>query len=98
MKGVFAGAALWLRAKGPEFADRADELDRASAHWLRHTAGSRQADGGIDLRTIRDNIGHVSRNTTSLYLHAEDDERHKETVKRHRMNSESAKNTPKETD
>jgi site-specific recombinase XerD len=86
IKGVFGGAASWLRARGPEFADRADELERASAHWLRHTAGSHQADGGVDLRTIRDNLGHVSLNTTSLYLHTEDDARHTETVKRHRMN------------
>jgi hypothetical protein len=28
----------------------------------------------------------VSLNTTSLYLHTEDDARHTETVKRHRMN------------
>ncbi|MGY6126909.1 tyrosine-type recombinase/integrase (plasmid) [Paraburkholderia strydomiana] len=85
IKGVFSGAAMWLRSKGPEFADRADELERASAHWLRHTAGSHQADSGVDLRTIRDNLGHVSLNTTSLYLHTEDDERHSETVNRHRM-------------
>jgi hypothetical protein len=31
-------------------------------------------------------LGHVSLNTTSLYLHTEDDARHTETVKRHRMN------------
>ncbi|WP_408128217.1 tyrosine-type recombinase/integrase [Paraburkholderia strydomiana] len=85
IKGVFSGAAIWLRSRGSEFADRADELERASAHWLRHTAGSHQADGGVDLRTIRDNLGHVSLNTTSLYLHTEDDERHRETVNRHRM-------------
>lgn len=88
IKGVFSGAAIWLRSMGPEFADRADELERASAHWLRHTAGSHQADSGVDLRTIRDNLGHVSLNTTSLYLHTEDDVRHKETVNRHRMNWE----------
>ncbi|WP_374193492.1 tyrosine-type recombinase/integrase [Trinickia mobilis] len=92
IKGVFGSAAAWLRNKGPEFADRADELERASAHWLRHTAGSHQADGGVDLRTIRDNLGHVSLNTTSLYLHTEDDERHRETVARHRMNWNDAKN------
>ncbi|MGF6262598.1 site-specific recombinase XerD [Paraburkholderia youngii] len=91
IKGIFAGAAMWLRARGPEFADRADELERASAHWLRHTAGSHQADGGVDLRTIRDNLGHVSLNTTSLYLHTEDDARHTETVNRHRMNWHEAK-------
>ncbi|MEM5388316.1 tyrosine-type recombinase/integrase [Paraburkholderia phymatum] len=86
IKAIFADAAAWLRSRGPAFADRADELGRASAHWLRHTAGSHQADGGVDLRTVRDNLGHASLNTTSLYLHAEDDARHAATVGRHRMN------------
>ncbi|NPT41784.1 tyrosine-type recombinase/integrase [Paraburkholderia sp. 1N] len=89
IKSVFGCAAAWLRARGPEFKDRANELDRASAHWLRHTSGSHQADGGVDLRTVRDNLGHVSLNTTSLYLHEEEDKRHRETVKRHRMNWET---------
>jgi integrase len=89
IKSVFGNAAAWLRARGPEFKDRADELDRASAHWLRHTSGSHQADGGVDLRTVRDNLGHVSLNTTSLYLHEEEDKRHRETAKRHRMNWEA---------
>lgn len=91
IKSVFSGAATWLRGQGPEFSDRADELERASAHWLRHTAGSHQADGGVDLRTIRDNLGHVSLNTTSLYLHTEDDERYRETTERHRMNWDGKK-------
>ncbi|MFM0341834.1 tyrosine-type recombinase/integrase [Paraburkholderia fungorum] len=86
IRSVFGNAAAWLRARGPAFTDRADELDRASAHWLRHTSGSHQADGGVDLRTVRDNLGHVSLNTTSLYLHEEEDKRHRETVKHHRMN------------
>jgi integrase len=86
IKAVFGCAALWLQSRGPQSADRADELERASAHWLRHTAGSHQADGGVDLRTIRDNLGHVSLNTTSMYLHTEDDSRHRETVSRHRVN------------
>jgi site-specific recombinase XerD len=89
IKQVFRGSAAWLRTRGPEYADRAAELERASAHWLRHTAGSRMADGGVDLRAIRDNLGHVSLNTTSIYLHAEDDERHRQTVGRHRVEWES---------
>jgi hypothetical protein len=32
---------------------------------------------------VRDNLGHASLNTTSLYLHAEDDARHAATVGRH---------------
>ncbi|AUT76607.1 hypothetical protein C2L64_51705 [Paraburkholderia hospita] len=34
---------------------------------------------------VRDNLGHASSTTRSLYLYSEDDERHSETVKRHRM-------------
>jgi site-specific recombinase XerD len=94
IKRVFKGAAAWLRARGPEYADRAAELDRASAHWLRHTAGSRMADGGIDLRAIRDNLGHVSLNTTSIYLHEENDERHRQTVDRHRIEWEPLQTWP----
>jgi site-specific recombinase XerD len=45
--------------RGPEFADRADELELAFTHWLRHTVGSHQTDSGVDLRAIRDNPGHV---------------------------------------
>ncbi|WP_235090421.1 MULTISPECIES: tyrosine-type recombinase/integrase [Mycetohabitans] len=86
IKRIFRDAASWLRARGPAFADRADELVRASAHWLRHTAGSHQADAGLDLRTVRDNLGHVSLTTTSLYLHEEEDTRHRQTVRGHRMN------------
>jgi site-specific recombinase XerD len=85
IKAMFAGAAVSLRSRGAEFADRADELERASAQWLRHTAGSHQADGGVDLRTVRDNLGHASLVTTSLYLHVDDDRRHRETGEKHRI-------------
>lgn len=89
INSMFGSAAAWIRARGPEFMDRADELDRASTHWLRRTSGSHQADGGADLRTVCDNLGHVSLNTTSRYLHAEEDKRHRETVKGHRVNWEA---------
>lgn len=95
IKQVFRGAAAWVRSRGPEHADRASELERASAHWLRHTAGSRMADSGIDLRAIRDNLGHVSLSTTSIYLHAEDDERHRQTVGRHRVDWEIVQAEPR---
>ncbi|WP_323074107.1 tyrosine-type recombinase/integrase [Mycetohabitans endofungorum] len=55
-------------------------------HWLRHTAGSHQANAGLDLRTVRDNLGHVSLTTTNVYLHEEEDTRHRQTVRGHRMN------------
>lgn len=85
IKGIFAGAAEKLRLRGEEYAARAAQLERASAHWMRHSAGSHMADGDVDLRLIRDNLGHASLTTTSLYLHADDDQRHRETEEKHRI-------------
>ncbi|MDH6147577.1 integrase/recombinase XerD [Paraburkholderia sp. WSM4179] len=65
VKNVFAGAAARLRERGEEFVSRADLLQAASAHWLRHTAGSHMADQKVDLRLVRDNLGHASLSTTS---------------------------------
>lgn len=85
VKKVFDGAADRLRQRGDGYAVRADMLERASAHWLRHTAGSHMADQQIDLRLVRDNLGHESLSTTSQYLHVDDDRRHKETEQKHRI-------------
>ena len=73
VKGIFAGAAERLRLRGDSFAGQADLLDQASAHWLRHTAGSHMADGGADLRTVRDNLRHASLTSTNPYLHTPDE-------------------------
>jgi integrase/recombinase XerD len=86
VKTVFSRTAARLRAAGLDRQFHADLLEQASAHWLRHTAGSRMADGQLDLRYVRDNLGHANLTTTSHYLHAEDDERHRETEERHRLN------------
>lgn len=85
VKKVFDGAADRLRERGEEYVSRAELLERASAHWLRHTAGSHMADQQIDLRLVRDNLGHESLSTTSQYLHVDDDRRHKETEQKHRI-------------
>jgi integrase len=85
VKKVFAAAADRLRARGDEFASRADLVGQASAHWLRHTAGSHTADQQVDLRLVRDNLGHASLSATSLYLHVDDDRRHHETDEKHRI-------------
>jgi integrase len=39
------------------------------------------SDAGLDLRTVRGNLGHVSLTTTSLYLHEERGTRHRQTVR-----------------
>lgn len=85
VKQVFANAASRLRERGSEFVGHADRLEQASAHWLRHTAGSHMANGNVDLRHVRDNLGHQSLSTTSGYLHSSDDLRHTETEQKHRI-------------
>ncbi len=84
-KGVFARAATELRERDETSAARADLLEKASAHWLRHSAGSHMADKRVDLRLVRDNLGHASLTTTSLYLDIDDDRRHQETDEKHRI-------------
>ena len=38
-------------------------------HWLRHTSATMQLDMGIDLETVRDNLGHEDITYTQIYLH-----------------------------
>lgn len=85
VKAVFEQAAQSLESQDPNLAPRAQRLRAASAHWLRHTAGSRMADQHVDLRHVRDTLGHASINTTNIYLHAEDDRRHQAIEVAHRV-------------
>ncbi|TCW75475.1 integrase [Burkholderia sp. SRS-46] len=77
VKEVFRRAADALALRDPV---GAATLRRASTHWLRHSAASHQADAGTDLRFIQKNLRHASIETTGIYLHAEDDRRHAQTV------------------
>lgn len=43
------------------------------------------ANSKVDLRHVRDNLGHESITTTSVYLHSSDDARHRETEELHRI-------------
>ena len=84
VKEVFSRTATRIRARGTEYERLANLVEDASAHWMRHTAGSSMADT-MDLRNVRDNLGHSSISTTNTYLHTEDDQRHKETEAKHRL-------------
>jgi len=84
VKEVFNRTASRIRDQGVEFERLAHMVEEASAHWMRHTAGSNMADA-MDLRYVRDNLGHRSISTTNTYLHTEDDQRHKETEAKHRL-------------
>ena len=85
VKQVFEETANRFRQRGPEFESDALRVLQASAHWLRHTAGSHMANGALDLRHVRDNLGHESISTTNIYLHSPDDVRHAETEAKHRI-------------
>ena len=85
VKQVFEKTANRFRERGPEFESDALRVLQASAHWLRHTAGSRMTNGAVDLRHVRDNLGHESISTTNIYLHSPDDVRHAETEAKHRI-------------
>jgi site-specific recombinase XerD len=85
VKQVFKCAADRIRARGGDVEASAQRMEQASAHWLRHTAGSHMANNQVDLRHVRDNLGHESISTTNSYLHSSDDARHRETEERHKI-------------
>jgi integrase/recombinase XerC len=72
-KEIFRRASTCRQSADPA---GAATLARASTHWIRHTAASHQANAGIDLRFVQENLRHASLQTTSIYLHAQDDQRH----------------------
>jgi site-specific recombinase XerD len=85
VKGLMTATADRLRATGdPRMMSAAEHIAQASTHWLRHTAGTHQSNG-MDLKAVRDNLGHGSIATTNTYLHAEDDVRHDATSTAHRV-------------
>lgn len=85
VKQVFKDAADRIRARGADMESKAQRVEQASAHWLRHTAGSHMANNQVDLRYVRDNLGHESISTTNTYLHSSDDARHRETEEHHKI-------------
>jgi integrase len=56
-------------------------LCQASTHWLRHTHGSHAVRRGVPIEIVRDNLGHSSLATTSIYIHGERDRRYREMAK-----------------
>jgi integrase/recombinase XerD len=86
LKKIFNITAKRLQERGPDFIAQAARLEAASAHWMRHTAGSNMTSGDMDIRHVRDNLGHESIATTNNYLHSEDNKRHQDTEEKHKLN------------
>jgi len=86
LKQIFNITAKRLQERGPDYIAQAARLEAASAHWMRHTAGSNMSSADMDIRHVRDNLGHESISTTNNYLHSEDDKRHQDTEEHHRLN------------
>ncbi len=85
VKGVMRATADRLRARGIEWEGAAAQIETASTHWLRHTAGTHMTDAGLDVKAVRDNFGHATISTTSIYVHSEDDARHDATQAAHKI-------------
>ncbi len=64
-----AGAFLILR----KLAERAGlEPERVHPHLLRHSFATHLLEGGADLRSVQEMLGHADLGTTELYTHVSD--------------------------
>lgn len=68
LQRLFERVAQRLDATSPT---DAQQLRRASAHWLRHTSASHAVAVGVPLDVVGALLGHSSLSTTSQYVHAE---------------------------
>ena len=75
LKGFFRACAIALEETDEPAAKR---FRAASTHWLRHTYASHRMARGATVETTRDNLGHASLATTTVYVTTEKKRRMKE--------------------
>ena len=78
LKRFFRRAARELAREDPKAAAR---LERASAHWLRHTHGSHAVAANVPIEVVQNNLGHASLSTTTIYVTSEKRRRYREMAK-----------------
>jgi site-specific recombinase XerD len=84
-------AASWVAAQIREHMQRlatelrvqqrdklAGHIEKASAHWLRHSHASHALESGVELAGVQANLGHASLGTTSVYVTTEQKRRLKQ--------------------
>lgn len=78
---ILKSLALETAKKFASQPDKINKLKKFSAHWLRHLSASMQDRAGIQFKHIRANHRHQNDETTRRYVHAFDQERHKDMQK-----------------